>query len=114
MQVLYLTVYYMKKRKADGLKCVLNCDDSDLIRKEFELICDIAIFSAQAIQILAGEYNNRPYSTELMDVKPILERFKALWMERNITAGHELYSGRLGDTLKKIDRVKATKGGENK
>ncbi len=101
----------LKKRKVEGAKCKLSCEDGELIKKEFELLCDIAIFSAEVIQVCAGEYNDFEYSAQLMPLKPITERFVSLWRERNLDCGHDIYTTRLENMLKKIERVKSEKKG---
>ena len=105
----------LKKHKSEGLKSTLLCEDEALIKKEFELICDIAIFSAGVIQICTGEYNKLDYRAELLPLEPIKESFAKLWKERNLDCGYDIYIKRLDGMLKKIDRVKnAPKGGDGK
>ncbi len=98
---------YVKIRKEEGLKCVLKCEDAELIMKEYELICDIAIFLTNALRISAGEYNSVSYNAELPPLEPIKERFIKLWNKRNLNCGHETYLKRISGVCEKAEKFKS-------
>ncbi|MBQ2889069.1 MAG: family 20 glycosylhydrolase [Clostridia bacterium] len=103
---------YIEKRKAEGLKSTLYCEDGALIKEEFELICDIAIFLTKALQISAGEYNDAVYCAQLPPLEPIKERFELLWRKRNLDCGYDKYESRISGVLKKTEKLKNAKKGE--
>lgn len=94
---------FVKRRQQEAKKCVLKCEDADLIKTEFELLCDIAVFVSNAVQICAGEYNNMPYDVKLGELEPIKERFETLWRVRNLDGGYRRYESRLEGVCKKVN-----------
>lgn len=101
---------YLEKRKAEGMTCVINCDDKDLIKEEFEFICDLAIFITKAIQIQASAYNGLECGIELPSHEPLKERFECLWRKRNLDCGYEVYEDRLNGIVEKTARLKNKEG----
>lgn len=97
---------YILKLKKESNECLLNCEDGELIKQEFEVLCDIAIYLARAIQICAGEYNGIEYSTMLPELTHLKTRFEKVWCERNIDVGYQNFESRLEGVIEKIDRIR--------
>jgi len=100
---------FIKRRQEEAKKCVLKCEEAELIKKEIDLLCDIAVYAANAVQICAGEYNNVPYDAKLPELEPLKERFEALWRERNIDNGYRRYESRLEGIYKKAGEMQSKK-----